>query len=285
MNNFKQLTLEQLKNPTILEKVKTLTENIVWHRRTKEAYNLFLSLEKSLEATNLKAMAPQSTQEYENIIVRLKLTALPMLNNEESVKIVKEHFLEGLGQEIDIENRLTAKLFSIPLTPRDEFRQELQRAVQNNQQKIGSLTIGQWLTDYNNFTDPGQRTNISPREYLLQSRTASPFSQEDKNKLYTLFHVYDRLLLVTPVMSEEEMQEIIGLTSRPLSPEKTPSPREKPKPPLTAQPPSPASIYESKRTVRLRDDFYQEPIIEEIPKQKQAEPRIEGNIVDLKRQS
>src|SRR3989344_8152919 len=270
MNNTKLLTQEQLKDPTIFEKIRRLTEDIVWHILTKEAYNLALNLEKSLEAANLKAIAPKLTQEYESIIIRLKLTALPMLSDEESVKIVREHFLEGLGPEIDIKNRLTAKLFSLPLTPRDEIRQELQIAIQDNRQRIGSLAISQWLTDYNNFSHPDQRTNISPREYLLQSRQVSGLSEEDKNKLYTLFHVYDHLLLVTPVMSEEEMREIIGSPARspvqkpmPTKPEKPalpltaqphplpPLPVRPPMPPSTQPPPPLSSAYESRRTIRF----------------------------------
>lgn len=287
MNNFKLLTQEQLKDPAIFEKIRQLTENIVWSMLTKEAYNLALNLEKSLEAANLKAIAPKLAQEYESIIVRLKLTALPMLGDEESVKIIKEHFLEGLGPEIDIENRLTAKLFSLPLTPRDDFRPELQRAAQNNQQKIGPLTINQWLSDYNNFSHPDQRTNISPREYLLQSRLVGPLSEENKNKLYTLFHVYDHLLLVTPVMSEEEVSEIIGAPRPPTPAKATPPPPPashlRPAGQRPIQPAPPSSAYEAQRTIRLREDRYQEPT-EEVPSPKQTGPRIEGNVVDLKRQ-
>ncbi|OGZ37996.1 MAG: hypothetical protein A3A94_01445 [Candidatus Portnoybacteria bacterium RIFCSPLOWO2_01_FULL_43_11] len=299
MNNTKLLTQEQLKDPTIFEKIRRLTEDIVWHILTKEAYNLALNLEKSLEAANLKAIAPKLTQEYESIIIRLKLTALPMLSDEESVKIVREHFLEGLGPEIDIKNRLTAKLFSLPLTPRDEIRQELQIAIQDNRQRIGSLAISQWLTDYNNFSHPDQRTNISPREYLLQSRQVSGLSEEDKNKLYTLFHVYDHLLLVTSIMSEEEMNEIIknSLPSdvkKPVSPlQKVPSPLPKTKTlPPPAQPPSTipspsqplkSSIppYQFPKPTFSGRDLYKEPI-EEPPMPGRVEPRIEGNIVDLK---
>ena len=308
MNNFKLLTQEQLKDPVVAEKIKKLAGDIIRHMMTKEAYNLFLNLEKSLAAVNLKTAFPKLAQEYERLVIQLKLTALPMLNNEETVRVIKEHFLEslevnifnGFKVNIDIENRLTAKLFSIPLTPRDDLRQGLQSAVQNNQQKIGALTISQWISDYNNFSHPDQRTNISPREYLLSSRQVSGLSEEDKNKLYTLFHVYDHLLLVTPVMSEEEMREIIGSPARspvqkpmPTKPEKQalpltaqphplpPLPVRPPMPPSTQPPPPLSSAYESRRTIRLRDDRYLEPI-EEMSRPKQTEPRIEGNVVDLK---
>jgi hypothetical protein len=307
MDNTKQLTQEQLKDPSVLERVKKLAEPIIWHALTKEAYNLVLVLEKSIEAANLKSVAPQLEKEYQNLIVKLKLTALPMLNDEESIKIIKEHFLEGLETNIfmgfevsiDMENRLTAKLFSMSLTPRDEFRQELQNAIKSNQQKIGDLTIGQWLTDYNNFSDAGKRTNISPREYLIQRRQAQNLSKEDKDKIYTLFHVYDHLLLVTPVMSEEEMNEIIknSLPSdfkKPISPlQKVPSPLPKTKtlPPPAQSPlviPSPIQSpkpsmppYQFPKPIPSGRDLYKEPI-EEPPRPGQVEPRIEGNIINLK---
>ena len=308
MNNFKLLTQEQLKDPVVAEKIKKLAGDIIRHMMTKEAYNLFLNLEKSLAAVNLKTAFPKLAQEYERLVIQLKLTALPMLNNEETVRVIKEHFLEslevnifnGFKVNIDIENRLTAKLFSIPLTPRDDLRQGLQSAVQNNQQKIGALTISQWISDYNNFSHPDQRTNISPREYLLSSRQVSGLSEEDKNKLYTLFHVYDHLLLVTSIMSEEEMNEIIknSLPSdvkKPVSPlQKVPSPLPKTKTlPPPAQPPStipspiqptkpPTPSYQiPKQTIPGRRDLYKEPV-EEPPRPGRVEPRIEGNIVDLK---
>lgn len=292
MANKINLTQEQLKDPTVLEKIRQLAEPIIWHMLTKEAYNLAFNLERSVESANLKSIEPKLTQEYENIVIQLKLTALPMLSDEQVIKIIGQHFLDGLGANIEMKNRLTAKLFALPLIPRDEFRQQLQKALQNNRQKIGPWSIQNWLADYNNFADPGERTNISPREYLLQSRQAGPLSKEDKNKLYMLFHIYDHLLLVTPVVSEEELSEIVGRAGRPPLPERV-APRPRPVPPLTPEPPfaqpSPSlptqpPAPEPTRAIPSRRDIYREPI-EEPPKPGQVEPRIEGNIVDLKRQS
>lgn len=305
MNNSKQLTAEQLKNPDILEKIRKLAEPIIWHMQTKEAYNLALNLEKSLVAANLKGIEPELDKSYQDLINKLKLTALPMLNDEQTIQIVNEHFLDGLKDNIDMKNRLAAKLFSLPLTPRDEFRQQLQRAIKSNQQKIGPWSIEQWLADYNNFIEPSKRTNISPREYLIQNHQASTLAEDDKNKLYTLFHIYDHFLLVTPVVSEEEIRRISGQATRPtISTKATPSPApSQSSPPSDIQPaplsapksspqtssPSPTrplkTVPPSSRPTESklgRRDIYQEPI-EESTRPGQIEPKIEGNIVDLKR--
>lgn len=305
MNNSKQLTLEQLKNPILLEKIRKLAEPIIWHMQAKEAYNLAFNLEKSLESANLKGIEPQSAQEYQDLINQLKLTALPMLSNEETVNIISKHFLDGFQSNIDMKNRLTAKLFSLPLTPRDEFRQQLQGAVKNNKQKIGPWSIQEWLADYDNFANPGKRTNISPREYLIQSRQAGALAKEDKNKLHTLFHIYDHLLLVTPVVSEEEVSKIAGRAAPSAALRKTaPSPpkpitpvtpsslpdQSPPLPPTRSAPspvqpspvgPLPSSPLESVEPKPSRRDIYQESV-EESSKPGQVEPRIEGNVVDLK---
>jgi len=298
MNNSKQLTPEQLKNPVILEKIRKLAEPIIWHMQTKEAYNLVLNLEKSIESANLKGTEPQLAQAYQDLINQLKLTALPMLNDRETVKIINEHFLDGLQANIDMKNRLTAKLFSLPLTPRDEFRQQLQKAVKNNRQKIGPWPIEQWLTDYNDFADPSKRTNISAREYLIQSRQAGALAEEDKNKLHTLFHIYDHLLLVTPVVSEEEVSKIIGRAAPSAIPKETAPSPPKPVPPTTPSslpdqspplpptrptsigplPPSPEPVKPEEPS---RRDIYQE-LVEEPSEPGQVEPRIEGNVIDLK---
>jgi hypothetical protein len=300
MNNSKQLTQEQLTSPVVLEKIRKLAQPIIWHMQTKEAYNLALNLEKSLESADLKNIEPKLAQEYQDLINKLKLTALPMLDDEETVEIINRHFLDGLQANLEMENRLTAKLFSLPLTPRDEFRQQLQKAIRNNKQRIGPWSIEEWLVDYNNFTAPEKRTNISPREYLIQSRQTATLSEEDKNKLYTLFHIYDHLLLVTPVVSEEELGQIIGPArrspalkkvippvTRPILPVSPGPPSGQPVSALPAQPipprPAPPLPPESVRPAPARRDIYQEPI-EESLRPTQVEPKIKGNIVDLKNQ-
>jgi len=293
MNNSKQLTLEQLENPTLLEKIRKLAEPIIWHMQTKEAYNLAFNLEKSLEAANLKGVEPTLDRGYQDLIIKLKLTALPMLSDEQTIKIISENFLDGLQVNLDMKNRLTGKLFALPLTPRDEFRQRLQAAIKNNKQKIGPWSVEQWLIDYNNFADPGQRTNISPREYLIQNRQAGALVKEDKNKLHTLFHIYDHLLLVTPVVSEETLSQIMGPAPPSPAPRKTAPPQVEPIPPTVPLPsavqPAPPETTPLSEPIRppspepppSRRDIYQEPI-EGPPSSSQIEPKIEGNVVDLK---
>ncbi|HEB01527.1 MAG TPA: hypothetical protein ENI16_00840 [Candidatus Portnoybacteria bacterium] len=248
--NIEELTKEQFKSPETLGKIQELTEPIFLHLDTKEAYFLAEKIKNKLEVfPELEEVNPTLWKNYQDLVIQLQLVAFPMQSNEECAKLIQENFLEAFKAEVDMENQIIAKFFSTPIVPRSDLRESFQAAIKNNQQKIGLRSVGDWLVDYDTVFDFKTRGDISPSEYISQSQEAQALPEEDKNKLRKIFHIYDTLLIVTPVVTEPIITTGEKLPAKPGKPEEAKpdlpaAPSSEPAPPepekvLPSPPPAP----------------------------------------------
>jgi len=181
-------------------------------------------------------------------------------------------------------------------------------------------TLKNWLLDYDSETGNEKHSELERGQYSAQNPNVRKLEQIEKDLLRKVLKFYDDLK-PTPVSQtekwmktardkglipplEESELEAVSPTSLPGIPPETLSPRPKAAPPLTLRPlasqpapssptqttppepvppPQPASPSspEPIRPEPPRRDIYQESV-EEPSKPGRVEPKIEGNVVDLK---
>ncbi len=203
MVTIDELRSEQLKNLEVFEQIKELSDSFVLRMQIKEAYFLQEKLGSLLETSDVADFQPELYKKYQDLIAQLRWVALAMLPNEEVLKVLKESYLAVLeNEDVDPLGRIEAKMFSLGLMPRNELRQEMQGALKENIERIGSRTFGEWLLDYSKTFDFRDRDELSPVKYVRQSSEAQALSESEKNKLRKALRLFDRVLLVTPVVDE-----------------------------------------------------------------------------------
>ena len=232
MATIAELIPEQLKNPEIFQKIKELSNSFVLRMQTKEAYFLQEKLGSLLETSSIADLQPEFYKKYQDLIIQLKWTALSMLPDEEVLKTLSENYLSVLDNEnIDVQNNIEAKMFTKDLFPRNELRQKMQKVLRENKERIGSRTFGEWLLDYNKTFDFRERDELAHLNYVQRNPTVQALSKPEKNKLRTALQIFDKTLLITPVMSEPLLSETykmiigIGVPKKPL-PKAKPVPLE-----------------------------------------------------------
>ena len=182
-------------------------------------------------------------------------------------------------------------------------------------------TLKNWLLDYDSETGNEKHSGLERGQYLAQNPNVRKLEQIEKDLLRKVLKFYDDIK-PTPVSQtekwiktardkglipplEESESEALSSTLPPGTPPETLLPRLKAVPPLTPRPladqptpssptritpsepvppPQPASpsLHEpAKPKEPARRDIYQEPV-EGPPNPRRFEPRIEGNVVDLK---
>jgi len=225
MPTIDELTPEQLRDPEIFEKIKEFADEFILHSQAKEAFFLQQKLTSILEAADIKSLDPNLDKQYQNLIAQVKWVAMPMLSNEETLKVLKENYLAALDNEdIDALDRMEAKMFSMGLMPRDQFRQQLQRTIKENMEKLGPKTVSQWIFDYNKVFDFRERDNLSPIKYINQNSEARALPEKEKTSLIKTLRIFDDALVVTPVFSEPELSLAVramikgGIIKGPISP-------------------------------------------------------------------
>ena len=280
-----QLTVEQLK--IIREKAQPIFE----HMQRKKALEWARQLEQpvaDLEMTD-RALFVQ----YQQLIAQLKWVACPLIkDDQEFSELVEKHFLEGLALDVNLIDLVTAKLelhFGVNLK---ESISEILSALRKNKQNLGSQPISikgesalvkpwikNWLNDFTGSVKVKNPSQVEEVDYLFNNRNAKNLSESDRKTLGKFLTFYNTFRFYAEGLLLREK----AIPSKP-SPPVTPSPSlSRPAPssvqssPVGPLPLSPEPV-EPKPS---RRDIYQESI-EEPSKPGQVEPRIEGNVVDLK---
>ncbi len=165
------------------EKIK----NIIDESDPGEAIELLKELKKSNSSLGLPA----------SLILQLKFIAFPSLSDDEASELLQKNYLDAFSFNILFKGLLTAKLFSIPYSVRDELRKKLKRALVENQQKLGLLTVGQWITEFEKTHDVKTRNLSASVDFVNTSRNAMALSPIEKGRLKELINTYDYLLVTT----------------------------------------------------------------------------------------
>lgn len=203
MATIDELTPEQIRSPEIFQKIKNLGNSFIARAQAKEAYFLQEKLETLLSQSDLQKFNPELYKNYYDLLIALKWVALPLLPEEKVLNVLSHNFLAVLDNEdINIQERMEAKMFTLGLLPRNQFRQKMQKALQENNENIGKHTIGEWIIGYIKMFSPENRSDLSPSEYIMKNPEARMLSEAEKNKLKKTLKIFDQTLLATPVMSE-----------------------------------------------------------------------------------
>lgn len=282
-----QLTQEQLK--IIQEKAKPIFE----HLQRKKALEWARQLEQpvaDLETTDRALFA-----QYQKLITQLKWVACPLIrNDQEFLELIEKYFLEGLALDVNLIDLVTTKLelqFGVGLR---ENINEILSALRKNKQSLGSQPMSikgesamvrpgvkNWLNDFIGSVKVKNPSQVEEADYLFNNQNAKNLSESDRETLgklltfYNTFKVYADGLVLREKTTPSRPSPPATLRpsfSRPATLPAQPSPVR----PIPPSPPEPAEPEEP-----ARRDIYQEPIKEE-PRPGQIEPKIEGNVVDLK---
>jgi len=282
-----QLTAEQLK--IIQEKAKPIFE----HLQRKKALEWARQLEQpvaDLEITDRALFA-----QYQKLIAQLKWVACPLIkNDQEFLGLVEKHFLEALALDVNLIDLVTAKLelqFGVNLR---ETINEILSTLRKNRQNLSGQPIKvkgesalvkswvkNWLLDFIRNVKVKNPSQVEEADYLFNNQNAKNLSESDRETLGKILTFYNTFKLYTD-----------GLVLREKAAPTRPSPPVTPRPsvsrpaslpaqsrPIRPLPPSPPQTTEPEPA---RRDIYREPIRQEPTRHGQAEPRIEGNVVDLK---
>jgi hypothetical protein len=197
--------------------IKEITANYhfaINHIDDVEARKTLKEISTFIESQDIKNSNPELFKKLQSAIVNLKIVALSQISDEEVADILRNHYLESFHMQISMENQLTGKLFLIPEIPRDNLRKKLRRAILENQQKIGNLSISQWITNFEKLFPTKTRTDSAPIEFISTNTQASTLNSNEKNQVKDLLHTYDNVLAFTPTSAGKVLiQSEIGNNS------------------------------------------------------------------------
>ena len=135
--------------------------------------------------------------DFKEFLAKLRILAFPNLSDEDSADILRNNFLELLKSGIDLDGALTVKLFGVPYLVRDDLRKVLKNALIQNQQKIGMLTIGQWIQEFEKMFPAATHDLTASVRFSISHPQVRMLDPRDREILKQFLHSYDYFLTVT----------------------------------------------------------------------------------------
>lgn len=285
---------------------------LIDHLLAPEAYQIALSLEQKIDEFAAQApFAPKIFAFYRKILIRLKFVSLMIWDNDIFFDLIKNHLADILGTEIDINERMTGKLYSVPDLAWPETAWQIIEALRQNSQSVGSQPliiqgepaprpplIKYWLLDYGRTLGSQRHENIERAQYFAKSRNYQNLNEADKIKVKQLLEFYDNLkplpLLPEEIAAEQETEEeyrpLIALPRQKGESDfykqeeepYYPAPQEPPPQKIYKPPtPSPASPPPLPKKDTFREQVQDEDLAGPQAARRPA-PKLDGNIVNLK---
>lgn len=192
---------------------KVIYEKIARFNDKQKAFELSGLLKELLmnNRTEIKQF-PEIYNFYKRIIIRMRLIALPLLDEDEIIELTKNYFT--MHYKIPYYNFIdNLKTFLIPIVlieQRDKIKQNIKNALLSNSEVItpnGRIrTVVDWLKNYNTNLGTNIPDKLKKTEYLVSLTRDKTINSEDVVKLKTLFEVYEFLQISAKTIAgmEEE---------------------------------------------------------------------------------
>jgi hypothetical protein len=205
MPSLNDLTEKDLLLPAVFEKTKRAFLECQERALIPESHRFADLLDKKIGIT-LQTTNPELYREYQEIIICLKFISLSLLDKKTLLSLVENHALDAFKNSIDLNERMTSRMYAIPELAWEDEQQEILEALKENTQKLGSQTItlkgdtvpvnplvNNWLADYDRTFGPEKQDNIKQQQYFTQNPNAKLLKEEDKKLLVQLIKFYDNL--------------------------------------------------------------------------------------------
>lgn len=195
-----------------IEIVKKDLADIINTDDRKRAFDMAKSLKEAVDKNReLLAKNKDIFEFYKKVIIKARFIALPMLDEIEVLKLMKNYFTWHYNIPFyDLEEKFKFMLIGIPVHEnRDVLKEKVKKVLLENKEIITSQaeirSISEWLRDYNSKLGIGLIDSLKRREYLVNLTKIKGVEKDDIEKLKILFSFYESLKVSS--MSPEGYEE------------------------------------------------------------------------------
>ncbi|MDP3957456.1 MAG: hypothetical protein Q8Q10_03080 [bacterium] len=179
-----------------------------------DAKKILKQLRQVVAVQKIKETDPVLFSRLEKLMIYLSVVAFPNLPDTEAAEVLRNHYLESYDIGVPMESRITAKLFVVPYLVRDEPRELLKKALLANNQKLGDLTLSQWIQEFEKQFNVNTRAESAPIRFMTDNQKVYSLSPADKEKLKRMLHTYDYLLVSTLPAIGEDLKNLMSVASQ-----------------------------------------------------------------------
>lgn len=124
------------------------------------------------------------------------------LSNDECTFIISNYLVEAIESSVYIDWEIVSKFLTVPYLLREDLCKLFNSAIKKNQQKIGNLTVSEWIKLYTDNYAYKERTPNTFFDFVKNSEKTQELTKRNKIKLMRVLRIYDYLFIV-PIFDME----------------------------------------------------------------------------------
>lgn len=194
MEDISTLNAQQLNSPEVLNCIKQRINELIFYADDEGALALSRQL-RAIFKRNDPEVQPQVLDQLKKWAIFVDYLCLPAQTDERILALFRENIQELLFLEEGILfERLETKFWTKLSPAREEFGTQITGALKNNQQKVGPITLGEWIASYiHSYPDRDFLGAFEINDFLDKNEQARRLSAADKNTLTKLLKLYNGL--------------------------------------------------------------------------------------------
>ncbi len=199
--------INDLQDPKLLGDLQSLSEMIIEQDLVSEARELITTTNQVFARNpELKREALELYSRYQTYLMRAKFVCLFELEENEVLELMEKYLVLVLDNPFyNIYEKLRMRLRSFDsLAARDEFKNKIRESLLKNHSKItpekimvGTImqepTVANWLKDYYSKLGIDRVDALAFNQYLVNAENTKNLEESDREKLKTLFTLFEKL--------------------------------------------------------------------------------------------
>lgn len=192
-----------------MEELIKKSNKAIRHYDDAKAIKLLREWGNLLFSKNIERSDPQLFKKIQEIMISLRIAAFPLLPEREACDVLRFHFVKSFDIEVFMDNRIMASLFSIPEIPRDALREKYKKALLENNQKLGHLSVSQWINLFEKEYPITNRSMSASLDFVTSNPEAKNLPPTIKERIKETLYIYDHYLVMTILNTGAEFNEMI----------------------------------------------------------------------------
>src|SRR3990167_469776 len=192
------------------EDIRARAMDAIVHWDAVPAWSIYRESEKFLGALpDEKKKDSGLAKEIATLQRRLLVVGFPALSREEAARLFREHVLDFFQVDVNLKERLLTRYIFVGYAEKDEERLLLKKALSQNEEHLGSLTVGAWIKLFDDRFHTEKRERNAVTSFLTQAGEVAALKKIEQSILHQILSVYDECL-VREVLDEFDVAAMIG---------------------------------------------------------------------------
>lgn len=199
--------INNLQDQKLLGDLQALSEMVIEQDLVSESRDLISTINQIFASNpDFKREAPDLYNQYQTYLMRAKFVCLFELEENEVLELMEKYLVLVLDNPFyNIYEKLRARLQNFDsLAARDEFKNKIKESLLKNHSKITSEkimvgtimqepTVANWLKDYYSKLGIDRVDVLAFNQYLVNAENTKNLEEADREKLKTLFTLFEKL--------------------------------------------------------------------------------------------